>query len=653
MMRVTLKLCVALVVLVPTIGLAQDSANGLPTEVDKARDHILGLERAGLPYLALEAARSNPQAISDVKFRQLEADYAAELTRLAVITTRQESERFRIADRALALYDELIPQWQALGASALPQLTRIRIDRLEALRARYRLHDVIADYEALRRDGIPLPNYALANVADAYLNLRQPEKARDLYQRVVHGETRQMSPETRLENQIGLFYALVEVEEHAQARKVMETAVDEQPIWLTLKGNPQREGNPLRLDAEHTTALSYLYADDTEEAEKRLSAMVTAAPNNAALRTSMAAIYRARQQPRRASQELKLAETMAPRELTVVAEQAHAAMDLGNWEQAEILISDVQTRLPEHTLTKNVMRRWQTHNKAELQVSAQGGIISDTPVAGQNDLTLETVLYSAPINHNWRPFAGVGYAHGEFDEGTTNFRWMRAGIQWYGKGLTAELEGSTQRYGHGTKTGVRAMAYYDLNDHWQVGSAAAFRSTETPVRALHHNITSNSFSAFTRWRANEQREWSLSASAARFSDDNKRFSMYLSGRERIYTSPKLKADAELGIYASRNTLSDAPYFNPRSDIEVVPAIKLTHLLHRRYERALEHSLTLGAGVYSQRGYGSGAVASAAYGMRYQHSNDFEVGATIVGTTRPYDGKRERELRFMLDMNIRF
>lgn len=653
MTRATLKMCLALLMLAPAIGLTQTSPVTSPNRVDQERDQILGLERAGLPYLALEAARRNPSAISDAKFRQLEADYAAELTRLAVITTRQEAERFRIADRALAIYDRLIPQWQALGEPAVQELTRIRLDRLEALRARFRMKDVIADYEALRRDGIPVPDYALAHVSAAYLNRRQPEKALELYQRVLQGGAQQTSPETHVDNQIGLFYSLVEVEEHEKARKVMEQAVDEQPIWLKVKGSPQRVGNPLRLDAEHTEALGYLYADDTEEAQTRLETMVTHAPNNAALRTSLAAVYRAREQPRRASEELKLAETMAPRAITVIAEQAHAAMDLGQWEQAEILLNDAHARLPEHTLSQNIMRRWKTHNKAELQVSAQGGLISDTPVAGQNDLTLESVLYSAPIRHNWRPFAGVGYAHGEFEEGTTDFRWMRAGVQWYGKGLTAELEGSAQRYGYDTKTGVRAMAYYDLNDHWQVGSAVAFRSTDTPVRALHHNVTSNSLTAFTRWRANERREWSLSTTAARFSDSNKRFSMYLSGRERLYTTPKIKADAELAVYASRNTRRDAPYFNPRADVEVLPAIKFTHLLHRRYERALEHSLTLGAGVYAQRGYGAGAVATAAYGVHYHHSNDFDVGATIAGTTRPYDGQRERELRFMINMNIRF
>lgn len=653
MMKVALKLCVIVVMCSPTSGLTQNTAVEQLSGTETARDHILGLERAGLPYLALQAAKSHPDAISDEKMRQLHADYAAELTRLAVITTRQESERFRIADRALTMYDELISEWQELGAPATRQLNRIRIDRLEALRARYRMRDVIDGYEALRQDGIPVPDYALPHVAAAYLYLREPERSRELYQRVLYTGQGQISPATRLDNQIDLFYALSESGQHAQANELIDTAVDEQPVWVWIKGNPQRQANPMRLLAEHTRALGHLYANDTEKAQDQLSVMITAAPNNVSLRTSRAAVYRAREWPRQAFKELKIAETMAPRAVTVEAEQAHVAMDLGQWGQAELLLHDLQGRMPESSLTRNVLRRWESHDKAELSVSAQGGLISDTPVSGQNDLTMETVLYSAPINHNWRPFAGVGYSHGEFDEGITNFRWARAGIQWRGKGLTAEIEGSSQRYGHGTKAGARAMAYYDLNDHWQVGGSVALRSTDTPVRALHHNITSNSFGTFVRWRAHEKREWSLSTNAARFTDGNKRFSLYVSGRERLYTAPNFTADAELGIYASRNTLHDAPYFNPRADFEILPAIRLTHVLHRRYERALEHSLTVGAGAYAQRGYGTGAVASAAYGIRYHHNNDLDAGVTITGVSRPYDGQRERELRFMLDLNIRF
>lgn len=642
-----------LVVLSPTGSLAQSPIAGTTPDTE-VLEYILELERAGLPYLALQAAQKRPQVISDAKMRDLEADYAAELTRLAVITTRHESERFRIADRALEIYGRLIPYWETLGDPAAQDLTRIRLDRLEALRARQLMPEIVVEYESLRRDGIPLPDYALAHVAAAYLHLRQPEMARDLYRRVVTPTpTPYTNPETRIDDQIGLFYALVESEQHQQAKEVIESAMDEQPIWVHTKGIPRRLPNPLRLHAEQAHALSYLYADDTEQAQELLSTMVANAPNNANLRNSLATVYLAREWPRRAREELKMAESMAPRAITVETEQANVAMELGNWQHAEILLDDMQSREPENPQVQEVMRTWNSYKKAELQVTAHRGLISDTPVAGNNDMRIETVLYSAPLNYNWRPFAGVGYAHGEFDEGTTNFKWARAGVQWRGAGLTAELEGSSQHYGHGAKAGARMSATYDLNDHWQIGGAAALRSTETPVRALHHDISSNSISASTRWRAHEQREWSLTTTASRFTDGNKRVSMNIAGFERLYTSPHLKADAVLGVYASRNSQRDAPYFNPRSDIEVLPAIRLTHLLYRRYERSFEHSFTLGGGIYGQRGYGAGAVGTAAYGVRYQHNRDFDVGASLVGVTRPYDGQRERELRLMLDMNIRF
>ena len=428
---------------------------------------------------------------------------------------------------------------------------------------------------------------------------------------------------------------------------VIEAAVHDNRSGFTTK-TTNRVGNPLRLHAEHTEALSYLYADDTVEAEERLAHMVTAAPNNAGLRASMAAVYRERDQPRRADTELKIAETLEPRAIAVEAEQFQVAMDLGQWEHAEALLDDLQQRTPEHALTLNATRRWANHNKAELQVSAQGGLVSDTPVSGENDLTMETVLYSAPINYNWRPFAGVGYAQGDFEEGSTHFRWTRAGVQWQGKGLTAEIEGSAQRTAT-ARARVPGRLRTDLNDHWQIGGEVAWRSIETPVRALHHNISSNSLTAYTRWRANERREWSLTATASRFSDSNKRLSLLLSGRERLYTSPHIKADALLGIYASRNSQRDAPYFNPRADIEVLPAMGEPHL-YRRYERR-EHA---DAG----RWYCAGAAMAAAawplpHTVQYDHNRDISVGASLTGTTRPYDGSRERELRFMLNLNIRF
>src|SRR5690554_709706 len=343
MIPVAKNLCIALMIL-PAGVMAQDTTTSSQTVAESnARTQIEELERLGLPYLALQAAQQHPTAISAAKMRQLDADYAAELTRLAVVTTRQESERYQIADRALKIYDRLIAQWQPLGEPAAQQLERVRIDRLEALRARNLMREVIVDYEGLRRDGIPVPNYALAHVAAAYLYLRRPEQARDLYLRVLHPATATpVNPEARVQNQIELFYAMVEAEQHDQAKEVIDAALNEQPVWLRIKGNPQRQPNPLHLDVQHAEALSHLYADDPERAEELLSNMVSKAPNNAGLRTSLAAVYRSRGWPLKAREELKMAESMDPRAITVEAEQAQMNMDLGHWKDAEILLDDLK-----------------------------------------------------------------------------------------------------------------------------------------------------------------------------------------------------------------------------------------------------------------------------------------------------------------------
>ena len=46
---------------------------------------------------------------------------------------------------------------------------------------------------------------------------------------------------------------------------------------------------------------------------------------------------------------------------------------------------------------------------------------------------------------------------------------------------------------------------------------------------------------------------------------------------------------------------------------VLPGLRLTHTLHRRYENAWEQIGTLGAGAYTQQGYGTGGVIALGYG----------------------------------------
>ena len=154
--------------------------------------------------------------------------------------------------------------------------------------------------------------------------------------------------------------------------------------------------------------------------------------------------------------------------------------------------------------------------------------------------------------------------------------------------------------------------------------------------------------------AHERSEWTLRLSPSRFSDGNQRWALGLDGRERIHTTPHLKTDLTLELSSQRNSLdAERPYFNPRSDLMVLPGLRLTHTLHRRYENAWEQIGTLGAGAYTQQGYGTGGVIALGYGQRYRANDVLDMGAMVTGISRPYDGRRERELRITFDLAYRF
>ncbi|MYN12058.1 poly-beta-1,6 N-acetyl-D-glucosamine export porin PgaA [Pusillimonas sp. TS35] len=618
------------------------------------REYIHALRDAGLPGPALREARVSPGSIDAATVRVIWADRAAELTRLAVLPSMRESDRFALADQALALYDKLIPEWQALGEPARAELNRARADRLHALHARARREDVVAGYEAMRAEGTPIPRHVLGDVADAYLAVRRPEEAVALYQLLLSDESPPpLSAHERVSAQTGLYYALQESERYEEADDVIEQAVSEQPKWVRLKGQPSSQPNELYLYAAHTQAVGQYYARDAEGAEQRVRTLLQTAPNNSTLRGDLAMILLGREQPRAAERELKMAEAMTPRAVQLEVDQANTAIALREYRQAELLVADVTARNPENGEVQRLARVWEVHNKAELRVTANHDIATDSPVSGSGDTGIDTVVYTAPIDQNWRGFAGGGYAQAEFEEGKSHYRWMRGGVEWRGRDLKAELDASANSYGHGVKTGFRASVDVDLNDHWQIGASAEFRSRATPLRALLANISSNRAEFRIGWHANEGRAWQLALAPSHFSDGNNRVEYSLHGRERLFASPRLQTDLELEFSGSHNSQEGGPYFNPRADLFVLPALAFTHTLYRRYDTSLEQRFMIGAGIYAQRGFSSGAVGAIGYGLRYRSNQVLDVGASVVGISRPYDGVREREVRIMFDMNLRF
>lgn len=604
------------------------------------------LQSAGLPTQAQQLVDARPALMNTAQQRRLQADIGAELVRLSFSPTRSEGERFALADRALLHYERALTTWRA-DPDAARDVQRMRVDRIGALTVRARMADAVAEYEALRREGVPVPDYALRWAAGAYLYLRQAEAARLLYSELLaRSQADPATPAGSVIDTTGLFYALVETEAMDQAVALADRTA--QALARLPAGQGAWPG------AAMMAAQAHSFADDTPEAQLRFERMVAMAPGHLGARIALAGVYRGRAWPRRAEEELKLVEAMEPRALGLALQQGFTALDLQEWGQADALADDVMARYPENRQAQRLDRLRRVYRMPELRISGYRGLSSSpNPTIGNGDYGIDTVGYSAPLADDWRLFAGHGFGSGDFAEGRGLHRSLRAGAEWRVRDNTLEGELSTHDIGHGQRTGLRLEGRHDFSDHWQVSGAAERLSRDTPLRALRSDITANSATAGLRWRANERREWNLSLGALDYSDGNRRTAVGVVGRERLFTRYGVVADAVLELSHSRNSQPGGPYFAPESDLFVLPTLDVSHVLYRHYQTEWRQRLQLGVGAYTQRGYGTGDVATVGYGQRLRMNDTFELGLAVSVTRRPYDGVNERIVRTAFDLLYKF
>jgi len=119
-------------------------------------------------------------------------------------------------NRAIAELDRQIAALSSEGPEAQSALRTARFNRIVALSSRGRTSDVIAEYEALTREGVDVPPFVLSVVAGTYQTLRDPNAARRLYEAALAGNPKDFL--TRL----SLFYAQIESEDYDSAFRTID-----------------------------------------------------------------------------------------------------------------------------------------------------------------------------------------------------------------------------------------------------------------------------------------------------------------------------------------------------------------------------------------------------------------------------------------------
>jgi biofilm PGA synthesis protein PgaA len=618
-----------------------DALRQLPEDRDLREATAGVLARLGAPYAA-----SSVLARRDAG---LEAQKAGLMVRWGdQVAPPNRALRFAATDAALARLGTLITEALAAQPQDAGLVTRLRRDRVVALRDRERWADAIAQADELRHSGDRLPPNVREAEADSLLALRKPHEARLAYSEVIEAEPQNHAA------LVGRFYTEVEEEDFRAAFATVDAlAASQKPALPSVDGaapvpNPDWWGDRV------TAGVARNYADMNAAAWRRLYPMSRQAPGLGYLRGAAGSVAAGRGWPRFAAEEIEIASTLSPDDLGGQVALADSAFRLREYAEARKRAADLALLYPENGAVKRLQTELDSFDRWEFRTDSQSHHENDKGASDAPGDGFDTVnrIYSPPIGDHWRILGGFDYSYARPTEGFVDRYHIGGGIEWRIPAFTLEATG-WDNTGTLHRGGARISAGWTPTDHLNFEANAELYSMDTPLRAVIHGITANSAGFGVGYDWHESTGLGANVNAMDFSDGNHRLSGGFHFVQRLVDKPHLKITARPEIYVSRNTKPDAPYFNPSRDLSVVPGFDLVHILWRRYERSFRQHISGGAGTYWQANHGLGTIATATYEQIYQVSPNTDLHYGVTLARRVYDGDPVNSATLSLGLSRRF
>ncbi|PCH85382.1 MAG: poly-beta-1,6 N-acetyl-D-glucosamine export porin PgaA [Piscirickettsiaceae bacterium] len=606
---------------------------------------ILALNKIGASHLAFSLIK-DPSLFTPAELASIRANMAAHQIRWGQVPSLKEEHRFDETDIAIRdLKNNIKDNQQRLGEVS-PITLNERFDLLVALRNRVLMKAVIQQYESLISDNINVPNYSKNAYCDALLYQERPNDAENCYVEII------ATGHQNINAKVALFYAYLENEEFTTAQQWIKKIAAEQPS--SLKGIGKRKilkGNPKKTQTESASALSIAFADDLHQAHQLFTAMHGTAPYNTSLRKELSNVYYWRGWPRRAQIEYAIGLHQEPKSVGFKLGQSRNWLALKEYPLAEKTISELVHLYPEDKGVRKQSRLWAIHNMREFKTD----ITFDKSNGGTNGsrgMTIDSYLYSSPLDYNYRAYLHHRHAQAEFTEGDSLLNHAGIGIEYTAPNvlLSAELH---KNHFDNNRVGLSLAGQYSYNDYLSTSFEFETLSKNTPLRALNQGIYAKSLTLGAQYRWHESRSVGTNVSYSKFSDGNKRKSIGGFWNERWHNQYNYKFSTRVDLFSSNNSKNNVIYFNPDRDYAASIAFENDFLTWRRYEDSFNQRLILSTGLYNQKNFSTGTTWGIQYEHRWKADNRFELIYGIKRTKNLYDGNHELGWNYYLTLDWRF
>lgn len=578
---------------------------------------------------------------------QIESDRAAVLSRWGRIeeSLGNDPQRFRQTDAALALN---------AGLSAAPlsaDTNRARVledDRMQMMQQRGDAAQVVA--LGRQRAETEWSPYARAALADAYLALRQPERAVGLYRSAL---AQLASAQRPLDWHEGLVYALLESGQYDACRAHLDILRAEVPRTVRdaagrLKFNPQFQRVELLL------AMVTAFMDEPRAAWDALEALRRDAPANAALRQSRGAVALMRGWPRRARDIYTRVLVDDPEAVEPHAGLAAAALDLNDVAAAQAHGRLLQQRNPQANSTQSLQARILQAQRPQLvfDVARESGNDQGAHSAYAWDTGLR--WYSSSQGH-WRVLASHSRQQAGLVEPAQVARFEQLGLGLQHRSERGNAEGGvTAQTVPRARQGVFAAYEWTPDDHWAVSLRLDTDSADVPLKGRLTDTQGRAWQGAVTYRVDESRSLGARAEVLALSDGNRRRSWSAHWEERWASGPRYQFGTQVGVSASRNDHTpSAGYFNPGRDASWWLNGIGEWPLAGRYETRWSLRAAVTVGGYWQQRYGSAGVRSATVEVAWRGPRGAEWRAGWSRVRHPYDGVVDASGKVFMHWERRF
>jgi biofilm PGA synthesis protein PgaA len=264
----------------------------------------------------------------------------------------------------------------------------------------------------------------------------------------------------------------------------------------------------------------------------------------------------------------------------------------------------------------------------------------------------EFSVHVAPRTRLYARYLATRSDDSQFRTGDLN----RAGLgirYWFNEQWLVDQEISADTR-HSGSNGSATTIVYEPRDAWKYVAAYTNNAeNDLPLRARANGVEASHWQTSAEYNSRDYVwYWYATANDYDFSDSNRRKSLFTTAGYAYEMLPHREQRVYLEWYQSRNTLDNAPYFNPGRDRSLGVVHRTDFVFDSRYKRHVD-SLYLTMSDYTQDDFGNHWKWSAKYEQDYHFDDAQSLLWGVTYARNVYDGVRESEWRAELRYVKRF